>query len=237
MGQKKLQRFEELKTFANVLQYPSGTRDRWGVYFGNTHPIVLELACGKGEYAVGLGALHPEQNFIGVDQKGNRIWVGAKKAMALNLSNVAFLRIQIDQLNEYFANNEVDEIWITFPDPQLRTGKAKKRLTHPKFLRLYQQILKPRGPIHLKTDSPQLYQFTKWVIDQYGGSIVTDIDHLYEQDDIPPELKIKTHYEGLDIAGSNRVHYLKFYLPEKLREKEYDKIFQQFLRENEQGFD
>src|SRR5262245_11483912 len=133
MGQKKLIRFAELNTFPNTLQFPKDMGGKWHAFFKNDHSITLELACGKGEYAVGLGQLYPRRNFIGIDLKGNRIWVGAKKALQLGLDNVAFLRTQIDQVAEYFAKNEVAEIWITFPDPQLRLSKAKKRLTHPKF--------------------------------------------------------------------------------------------------------
>lgn len=233
MGQKKLIRFAELNTFSNVLQYPENIKGKWNEFFKNKNPITLELACGKGEYAVGLGQLYSNKNFIGVDQKGNRIWVGAKKALQLQLNNVAFLRIQIDQANEYFAANEVNEIWITFPDPQLRTGKAKKRLTHPKFLRLYQQILGPGGFIHLKTDSPDLYHFTKTVIERYNCILLEDISDVYNSDNISDELMIKTYYESLDIAGSNRIHYLKFSLPEILPDKQKDKELQEFLRENE----
>jgi tRNA (guanine-N7-)-methyltransferase len=222
MGQKKLVRFEELKTFGNVLEFPENMQGKWKEYFKNNNPIILELACGKGEYAVGLGQLHPEKNFIGVDLKGNRIWTGAKKALQNNLRNVAFLRTQIDQIAEYFSKDEVAEIWITFPDPQLRMSKAKKRLTHPKFLRLYQQFLVPGGLIHLKTDSPDLYDFTKRVIEMYGCSLHTDHDHVYNAADIPNELKIKTYYESLDIAGSNRIHYLCFSLPLQLPGKEKD---------------
>src|SRR5688572_10820717 len=201
MGQKKLIRFAELKTFSNVLQYPENMKGKWNTFFKNNNPIILELACGKGEYAVGLGQLYPEKNFIGIDQKGNRIWVGAKKALQFPLTNVAFLRIQIDQITEYFSAGEVNEIWITFPDPQLRTGKAKKRLTHPKFLRLYKQILTPGGIIHLKTDSPHLYNFTKLIIEKYNCKLIEDLDDLYSKDVVIDELKIKTHYESLDIAG------------------------------------
>jgi tRNA (guanine-N7-)-methyltransferase len=230
MGQKKLVRFEELKTFDNVLEFPQETSGRWNEYFKNNNPIVLELACGKGEYAVGLGQLHPQKNFIGVDLKGNRIWVGAKKALQNNLHNVAFLRTQIDQIAEYFSKNEIAEIWITFPDPQLRMSKAKKRLTHPKFLRLYQQFLVPGGLIHLKTDSPDLYDFTKLVIDLYGCTFHTDHDHIYNQETIADELKIKTHYESLDIAGSNRIYYLCFSLPIQLPGKEMDEELKQLLK-------
>ena len=233
MGQKKLIRFAELKTFPNVLQNPEDIKGKWNAFFHNNNPITLELACGKGEYAVGLGQLYPEKNFIGIDQKGNRIWVGAKKALQLHLSNVAFLRIQIDRINEYFGVNEVNEIWITFPDPQLRTGKAKKRLTHPKFLRLYKEFLAPAGYIHLKTDSPHLYRFTKLIIEKYNCNLLEDIDDLYGTINIRDDLKIKTHYESLDIAGSNRVHYLKFSLPEIIYSREKDKELQDFLKDYE----
>src|SRR5215467_5947418 len=176
MGHKKLIRFAELETFENVLQFPKNIRGNRNKYFRNENPLILELACGKGEYAVGLGMLHHNMNFIGVDLKGNRIWVGAKKALQDNLQNVAFLRTQIDQVNEYFAEGEVVEIWITFPDPFLRKSKAKKRLTHPKFLRVYKQFLRAGGYIHLKTDSPDLYAFTKTVIAMYSCSMHTDYD-------------------------------------------------------------
>ncbi len=233
MGQKKLIRFADLRTFSNVLQYPEDIKGKWNEFFNNDHPITLELACGKGEYAVGLGQLYPEKNLIGIDQKGNRIWVGAKKALQLHLTNVAFLRIQIDRINEYFGANEVKEIWITFPDPQLRTGKAKKRLTHPKFLRRYKDFLAPAGYIHVKTDSPHLYRFTKLIIEKYSCTLFEDIDDLYSHSHIHDELRIKTHYESLDIAGSNRVHYLRFSLPDIFPGKEKDKELQEFLKEYE----
>src|SRR5688572_2280832 len=148
MGQKKLLRFEELKSFSNVLQSPRDMPGKWKDFFGNDRLVTLELACGKGEYTLGLAELYPGRNFIGIDLKGNRIWVGARKAIKQQLTNVAFLRIQIDHISNYFSTGEVAEIWITFPDPQLRSSKAKKRLTHPKFLRLYQHILIPGGVIH-----------------------------------------------------------------------------------------
>lgn len=233
MGQKKLIRFSEIETFPNVLQYPQEMPGNWHVFFKNNHPVTLELACGKGEYAVGLGLLHPQRNFLGVDLKGNRIWVGAKTALKENLSNVAFLRSQIDRIAEYFVKDEVSEIWITFPDPQLRASKHKKRLTHPKFLRLYQQFLKPGGLIHLKTDSPVLYHFTKQVIALYSLSVHADIDHLYNQTELNDELKIKTHYEGLDIAQSNRIHYLSFSLPEEELPMATDALLKQWVFDTE----
>ena len=231
MAQKKLARFEELKTFPNVLQFPKDMAGKWNEFFKNDHPVILELACGKGEYAIGLGQLYTQKNFIGIDLKGNRIWVGAKKALQNHLTNVAFLRTQIDQVAEYFAKDEVAELWITFPDPHLRMSKAKKRLTHPKFLRLYQQFLIPGGLIHVKTDSPELYVFTKLVIAVYGCVLHNDYADTYEQESIKEELRIKTHYESLDIAGSNRIHYLCFSLPGQLAGKEKDEELKQLLKD------
>ena len=237
MGHKKLIRFEAIKSFPNVLQYPPGMAGKWHTFFRNDHPITLELACGKGEYTLGLGSRNPGRNYLGVDLKGNRIWAGAKKALEAGLTNVAFLRTQIEQIAQYFDHNEVDEIWITFPDPQLRISKAKKRLTHPRFLRLYQQFLRPGGYIHIKTDSPTLYRFTRRVIDLYGCQRVKDLDDVYRETDIPEALQIKTYYESLDIAGSKKVHYLCFSLPEQLAGSERDQALQEILRHEETGTD
>lgn len=211
MGQKKLIRFAAIKTFSNVLEYPENMQGKWNQHFNNQQPILLELACGRGEYTVALSALHPDKNFIGIDIKGNRMYIGAKKCLDEKLSNAAFLRTQIALLPNYFASAEVSEIWITFPDPQLRGSKAKKRLTHPQFLGLYQSILKPNGCIHLKTDSPKLYHYTKLVIELSGLILVDDIPDVYSISNAP-DLCIKTHYENLDIAGSRKIFYLKFQL-------------------------
>lgn len=230
MAQKKLKRFSEIKSFPNVLEYPENMQGKWNVFFKNNNPIILELACGKGEYAVGLAQLDLKKNFIGVDIKGNRLWVGAKFALENDLKNVAFLRTQIDKISEYFSKDEVDEIWITFPDPQLRFSKAKKRLTHPRFLRLYQQILKSDAKIHLKTDSPDLYFFTKKVIELYNLALISDINNVYAEAYLTPELAIQTHYEKLDIANSNAVFYLCFSLPQHLSEN--DENLSNFLKES-----
>ena len=230
MGQKKLVRFAAIKSFQNVLEYPENMQEQWGKHFGNNNPIVLELACGRGEYTVGLAKLFPGKNFIGVDVKGNRIYIGAKKCLDENITNAAFLRTQIAMLPTYFCANEVSEIWLTFPDPHLRTSKAKKRLTHPAFLRLYQQVVSPDGCIHLKTDSPDLYRFTKQVIELYHLQLLEDHNNVYAQN-ASETLKIKTHYEALDIAQSNTVFYLKFMLPEAIPDK--DDALQQILKETE----
>ena len=235
MGQKKLLRFQQLKTFSNVLEYPTGMAGKWHEFFGNSNPIALELACGKGEYALGLGRLYPAHNFIGVDIKGNRIWKGAKTAREEGLKNVAFLRTQIDKLADYFAADEISEIWITFPDPQLRLSKIKKRLTHPKFLRLYKNIMRPNGNIHLKTDSPALYEFTKAVIDLYDLQLVHNNDDLYAGDHIDEVLKIKTHYEQLDIAQSNKVQYLAFRIDKELPKEKDDQLKQLFREQATEG--
>lgn len=228
MSHKKLIRFKAIKSFDNVLEYPDNMIGNWHNYFKNNHPITLELACGKGEYAVGIAKLNPTINTIGVDIKGNRIWRGAKTALDEGLHNVAFLRTEIDKLTNYFALNEVTDIWITFPDPQLRLSKAKKRLTHPKFLRLYQQMLAENGTVNLKTDSPSLYHFTKAVINLFNLELLADYDDAYAQPIISPVLAIKTYYESLDIAQSKRIHYLKFKINKALP-IEKDNILKQLI--------
>ncbi len=201
--------------------------------------LTLELACGRGEYAVGLGRMFPNENFIGIDLKGNRIWKGASIANKDGLKNVAFVRSQIELTSNYFAKNEVDEIWITFPDPQLRWSKAKKRLTHPKFLRLYQQFLKNgigndsdsvAGIVHLKTDSPLLYNFTLKVIELYGLHLIYKTDNLYAEQSIDPRCLIKTYYEGLDIAQSNKIHYIQFNIGKDLP-LELDEVLKEAIKD------
>ena len=240
MGQKKLIKFAAIKAYEHVLEFPQNMQGKWAAFFdaikksitpiditklvisdqtvlsNTTTPLTIELACGRGEYAVGLGRMFPEQHFIGIDLKGNRIWKGASIANKDGLKNVAFVRSQIELTSNYFAKDEVDEIWITFPDPQLRWSKAKKRLTHPKFLRLYQQFLKKEGIVHLKTDSPLLYHFTLKVIEMYGLNLIYKTDHLYAEQKIDPRCLIKTYYEGLDIAQSNKIHYIQFNIDKDL---------------------
>ena len=215
MGHKKLIRFEAIKGFPNVLQYPEGMQGKWNEVFKNNNPITLELACGKGEYTIGLATLYPDRNFIGVDIKGNRIYAGAMNGLRNNLHNAAFLRTHIDKIDTYFSTGEVSEIWITFPDPQLRTSRAKKRLTHPRYLRLYQSVLKPGGFIHLKTDSPALFYFTKLIADLYELNILDSSEDVYARTENSRDMDIKTHYEKLDIAATNKIYYIKFSLPEK----------------------
>jgi tRNA (guanine-N7-)-methyltransferase len=211
MGHKKLIRFEAIKTFQNVLQYPENMPGKWGTFFKNSNPIVLELACGKGEYSVGLGTENPNKNYIGIDIKGNRIYTGAKTALQNKLDNVGFLRTQINHLNNYFANKEVSEIWIVFPDPFLK--KEKNRLTHPRFLHIYQQILVPYSHIHLKTDSKELYDFTLETIIDQECTIHENIVDIYKQGKAVGALGIQTFYEKMHLADGRTIYYLSFSLP------------------------
>lgn len=197
-----------------------------------TKSLTLELACGRGEYAVGLARMFPDQNFMGLDIKGNRIWKGASIANKESIKNVAFLRTQIEQVAHYFSTDEVADIWITFPDPQLRLSKAKKRLTHPQFLRLYQQFLKPGGSVHLKTDSPNLYQFTMAVIQLFDLTLVNHSENIYAEQSIDPRCAIQTYYEGLNIAGSNRIHYIEFKIDKELALQK-DEILKDIIAEFE----
>lgn len=214
MGQRKLERFEAIKQFTNVLELPEKVKGNWQFFFKNKHPLVLELACGKGEYSVQQGRQDPKRNFIGVDIKGNRIYVGAKTALAEALENVAFLRIPIAQITDYFAPGEVSEIWIVFPDPFLRASRAKNRLTHPRFLRQYQQVLKPGAVIHLKTDSGELFDFTLETLKEYHCIIHEVITDVYGQEKATGALGIQTFYEKMHLAEGRIIRYIAFSLPE-----------------------
>lgn len=213
MGKDKLKRFAEISTFKNVLQLQEGhtLKGKWcEQYFENDNPIVLELACGKGEYAVEMARFFPEKNFIGIDYKGNRIWRGAKTALEESVNNVAFLRIQIEQILEYFDPDEVSEIWITFPDPQPQLGREKKRLTSPRFLVCYRNILKLGGFVHLKTDDDTLYTYTLAKIVEHNLKLhiaTTDLYHSEYTNDI---LSIKTYYEKKYLQNNKNINYLKF---------------------------
>jgi len=212
MGHKKLIKFEAIKKYPNVLQHPENMKGNWAAFYKNNHPIVLELACGKGEYSVGLGRQNKDTNYLGIDIKGNRIHNGATIALREQLTNVAFLRIPIDKITDYFAADEVSDIWIIFPDPFLK--KEKNRLTHPRFLMLYQQILKPGGRIRLKTDSPELYEFTLETIAAQGCTLHENLADLYGNGLATGPLAIQTYYEGLHLADGRKIYYLSFSLPE-----------------------
>lgn len=200
-------------TFPHVFQFPEGMQGTWNEKaFGNNNPIVLELACGKGEYTVALSKAFPEKNFIGVDIKGHRMWVGAKQALNEGRKNAAFLRTEIEKIDQYFAPGEVSEIWITFPDPHLREGHAKKRLTNPRFLNLYKNILKKGGFIHLKTDNTPLYEYTMEVINELGLKVIRHTADLYNAPFLDEHLSIKTRYEGIFTEKGERIKYIQFIL-------------------------
>lgn len=211
MVKKKLMRFAEMANFPNVIQMTTHLRGLWHRdYFHNDNPITLELACGKGDYSVGLARLFPDRNFIGVDIKGARLWTGAKTALNEKLTNTAFVRLPIEQIAECFGPGEVEEIWITFPDPFIREGKAKKRLTSPRFVNLYRQILKPGGIIHLKTDEPNLFAFTQEVVAAEGLQLLRKIDNLYANPIDDPVLAIQTTYEKRHLSEGRIIRYLAF---------------------------
>lgn len=229
MGKNKLARFAENLTFDHVVQpgfeelvqgrFP--LKGQWNSrMFHRTAPLVLELGCGRGEYTLGLAALHPERDFIGVDIKGARIWRGARNAVDLGLTNVAFLRTHVDHITRCFGPHEVDEIWLTFSDPQL--GKPRKRLTSPLFLARYKEILKPAtagkpgGIVHLKTDSPVLYEYTMEMIAEHGlrlheqsADVYADLVHRASPEE-QAVLNIRTYYEQMWLDEGRTIHYVRF---------------------------
>lgn len=213
MGKDKLRKFAEIATFPNVKQLEDGQvlKGKWAAQqFGNSNPIILELACGKGEYTVNLARKFPNTNFIGVDFKGNRIWRGAKTAIEENIPNVAFLRIQIENILEYFDKGEVSEIWITFPDPQPQKSRIKKRLTFPTFLEKYQSILQENGIMHLKTDSDLLYEYTLETLQSLQLPIIANTTDVYHSEWLDEILSIKTYYEQKYLALNKNINYLRW---------------------------
>jgi len=188
-------------------------KGKWATeFFKNNNPVVLELACGKGEYTVNLAQMFPEKNFIGIDYKGNRIWRGAKTAIEENITNVGFLRIQIENLVDYFGENEIDEIWITFPDPQPQISREKKRLTSSRFLNLYKQMLKPGGFINLKTDNDGLHAYTAEKIEELALKLHIKTEDLYHSPYADEVLNIKTYYEKKYLKDNKNINYLKYSL-------------------------
>lgn len=236
MSKSKLEKFAEIDRLPNVLQYPYETlraegmtfpyRGRWhsDLLFGNDHPIVLELGCGRGEYTVALGRAFPECNFIGIDIKGNRLWAGAKTAYEEGLANVLFLRAEIEYLRLFFAPDEAAEIWLTFPDPQMR--KSRRRLTAPRFLSLYREILSEPKVLHLKTDSLFLYRYTLAVAEANRLTIEAQMTDVAEEASVDSPLRtIRTYYEEQWIARGIPIKYLRLrleHLPEDPVEPEVE---------------
>ena len=226
MGKGKLQKFAEMETFRNVFQYPFSVienvpfemKGHWREqYFHNDNPIVLELGCGKGEYTVELARLYPQVNFIGVDIKGARMHKGAKEALTAGLSNVAFLRTNIEIIDRFFAKDEVQEIWLTFSDPQMKN--PRKRLTSTYFMNRYRHFLVDGGLIHLKTDSNFLFTYTTYMVEKNGLPLLFRTEDLYHTEGIDEEtrriLAIRTYYESMWIDRGLNIRYLKFRLPQK----------------------
>ena len=213
MPRQKLKRYAELPHLANVLARPYDLKGRWhSGYFGNDHPLTLELACGKGEYTLALARSCPRQNFAGVDAKGDRLWKGAKAALQENLRNAAFVRGSIEALPEFFAPQEVHEIWIPFPEPHPKRAASRRRLTSPDFLRRYHQVLHSRGCIHFKTDDDLLFDFTLQALQAEGCTLhelYYDLHRAVPEGDVRT---IKTSYEKRYLAAGKTIKYVSFSL-------------------------
>ncbi len=221
MGSKnKLKRFKENETFSNVIQ---PTREevlnnfqhkgKWHTFFNNSNPIVLELGCGKGEYTIALAQKNPTKNFIGIDIKGARFWRGAKTAIEEKLTNVAFVRTQIELIDFIFDENEVDEIWITFPDPQIKYNRTKHRLTNQSFLKKYYHILKPNGIVNLKTDSEFMHGYTLGLLHGEGHEVLHANHHIYKNLSSPKEVtETQTFYEQQYLEQAKPITYIRFKL-------------------------
>ncbi len=234
MGKNKLARFEESKTFLNFFQHSYkeiiangfSLKGNWHKnYFKNNNPIILELGCGKGEYTLGLAQKNPNINYIGIDVKGARIWRGAKTATKNKMQNVAFVRSRIEMIENYFAKDEVSEIWITFPDPQARKRRTKKRLTGSRFLSSYTNILKENGFINLKTDSNLLFDYTKALVEKNNFKAITVNNNIYNNPEIPFELTIKTYYEQKFLDQGENINYIKFLISRYIDIQEPDDDF------------
>jgi len=223
VGKNKLSKFADMETYPHVFQVPAhtlregttfGMKGKWNeMFFKNNHPIVLELGCGKGEYTVGLGQLYPDKNFVGVDIKGARLWTGARESLEKGMKNVVFLRTNIEMIFHFFAENEVSEIWLTFPDPQMK--KATKRLTATNFMKSYQQFIKPDGIIHLKTDSNFMFTYTCEMIKKNHYPIVFSSDNLYASELHDPILGIKTYYEQQWLDRGITIKYIQFLIQKR----------------------
>jgi tRNA (guanine-N7-)-methyltransferase len=213
VSRHKLKRFEEMKSFTNTFEYPVEMKGKWNAkVFVNDNPIVLELGCGRGEYTVGLSAMFPGKNFIGVDLKGARLWKGAKLCAAENRKNAAFIRSRIELIEHYFEKGEVSELWITFPDPQSRDKWEKKRLTSAGYLDLYRKISSPGGRVHLKTDSTFLYDYTLALVKDKGLVVEFFNNDIYATDLKDPALEIETTYERKFKLKGEKIKYLRFLL-------------------------
>lgn len=215
MGKDKLRKFAEFLSFNNCFAFPYELKGKWHQqYFKSNHPIVVELGCGKGEYSVNLAKAFPNKNFVGIDIKSNRMWKGAQQALESNTANVAFVRLVIEKIGQIFNTNEVDELWITFPDPFPKDRHAKHRLTHPRYLKQYLQVLKPNGLVNFKTDDDDLFAFTLEALKQVQVQPLLVEHNVYTSHTVADYVKeIKTHYEKLFSAKGRTIKYMQFNLP------------------------
>lgn len=213
MSVGKLIKFASLAEDPIVFEKSPVLKGKWhSAYFKNEHPIVVELACGKAEYTLGMARIFPEKNFIGFDIKGNRIWSASRIVKLEHLEHIAFIRDQIDKINEYFVSGEVEEIWITFSDPFPKKSDHKRRLTSRKFLELYKQVIKPGGKLHLKTDSDILYEYTKEVLAGFPSVIHKDYPDVYAMNKNEELYGIQTYYEKMHLKDGRTIKYLCFSL-------------------------
>lgn len=202
-------KFAQIREFENVLEFPEKVKGKWKQeVFGNDNPIVLEIGCGKGVYTLEQARHNLNQNFIGIDRKGERLWRGAKTALDENLNNVRFLRCFIENIDDFFRKDEVDEIWITFPDPLPKDRWAKRRLTSPNFLSIYKEMVKKGGLIHLKTDDLGLFEYSLEMMQEAGLSIQCQYDDLYSQKILDSRLSIKTDYEKYFLSLGKKIKYI-----------------------------
>lgn len=219
MSKNKLAKFADMASYPHVFEYPYSVADevpfemkgKWNEFFGNDNPLVIELGCGRGEYTVGLAEKFPDRNFIGVDIKGARMWSGATESLQKGLKNVAFLRTNIEIIDRFFSKDEVDEIWLTFSDPQMK--KATKRLTSTYFMARYRHFLKDNGLVHLKTDSNFMFTYTKYMIEANHLPVDVMTDDLYHSGLADDILSIKTYYEQQWLERGLNIKYIRFHLP------------------------
>jgi tRNA (guanine-N7-)-methyltransferase len=222
MAKQKLKRILTLDRFSNVIQNPLQWKGRWDAFFGNSNPITLELGCGKAEISLGLAEKFPQRNFLGIDVKGARLWVGARNANEKKLQNIAFMRMWAERLPDIFSETEVSEIWITYPDPFRKRAQEKRRLTSSRFLKIYRLVLSHQAKIHVKTDDLELFRFSLKTAERENCIVHTSTENLYLQENVDQDLSIPSHYEKKHLAAGRTIKYLCFSLKNKFSAQRND---------------